>query len=163
MASYNKNPAALNEPDGIVAVWNLHMLERPEFVFHSQVRTLAPSYNVALTKPFDSVRRPLRILFSFPPKPRLRRLLLWSNPSVGHPIKTPASLEDAIISIWPYPPSVHHADGRDAECAQLDHGEHRRDGVQLARGHARSASGVTILRMWLKCSSDVERCILGNT
>lgn len=37
MASYNKNPAALNEPDGIVAVWNLHLLERPEFVFHSQV------------------------------------------------------------------------------------------------------------------------------
>src|SRR5579859_8034635 len=38
VASYNKNPAALNEPDGIVAVWNLHLLERPEFVFHSQVR-----------------------------------------------------------------------------------------------------------------------------
>lgn len=37
VASYNKNPAALNEPDGIVAVWNLHLLERPEFVFHSQV------------------------------------------------------------------------------------------------------------------------------
>ena len=28
----------MNEPDGIVAVWNLHLLERPEFVFHSQVR-----------------------------------------------------------------------------------------------------------------------------
>lgn len=37
VASYNKNPAALNEPAGIVAVWNLHMIERPEFVFHSQV------------------------------------------------------------------------------------------------------------------------------
>lgn len=36
-ASYNKNPAALNEPDGIVAVWNMHLLERPEFIFHSQV------------------------------------------------------------------------------------------------------------------------------
>lgn len=41
VASYNKNPAALNEPDGIVAVWNLHMLERAEFVFHSQVSALA--------------------------------------------------------------------------------------------------------------------------
>jgi dynein intermediate chain len=40
VASYNKNSAALNEPDGIVAVWNLHLLERPEFVFHSQVRVL---------------------------------------------------------------------------------------------------------------------------
>ena len=37
MASYNKNAAVVNEPDGIVAVWNLHLLERPEFVFHSQV------------------------------------------------------------------------------------------------------------------------------
>jgi dynein intermediate chain len=35
VASYNKNPSALNEPDGIVAVWNSHLLERPEFVFHS--------------------------------------------------------------------------------------------------------------------------------
>ena len=42
VASYNKNPAALNEPDGIVAVWNLHMLERAEFVFHSQVSASAP-------------------------------------------------------------------------------------------------------------------------
>jgi len=37
VAAYNKNAMALNEPDGIVAVWNLHLLERPEFVFHSQV------------------------------------------------------------------------------------------------------------------------------
>jgi hypothetical protein len=41
VASYNKNSAASNEPDGIVAVWNLHLLERPEFVFHSQVRGLS--------------------------------------------------------------------------------------------------------------------------
>ena len=38
VASYNKNPMAVNEPDGIACVWNLHLLERPEFVFHSQVR-----------------------------------------------------------------------------------------------------------------------------
>lgn len=37
VAAYNKNPAAPNDPDGIVAVWNLHLLERPEFVFHSPV------------------------------------------------------------------------------------------------------------------------------
>jgi dynein intermediate chain len=37
LASYNKNPMAVNEPDGIVCVWNLHLLERPEFIFHSQV------------------------------------------------------------------------------------------------------------------------------
>jgi len=27
----------MNEPDGIAIVWNLHLLERPEYVFHSQV------------------------------------------------------------------------------------------------------------------------------
>jgi hypothetical protein len=37
VSSYNKNPMAVNEPDGIACVWNLHMPERPEFVFHSQV------------------------------------------------------------------------------------------------------------------------------
>ena len=46
VASYNKNPAALNEPDGIVAVWNLHMLERAEFVFHSQVSAHALSQSM---------------------------------------------------------------------------------------------------------------------
>ena len=46
-ASYNKNPAALNEPDGIVAVWNLHLLERPEFVFHSQVCDLSGGHGIA--------------------------------------------------------------------------------------------------------------------
>ncbi|KZT27753.1 dynein intermediate chain [Neolentinus lepideus HHB14362 ss-1] len=44
-ASYNKNTAALNEPDGIVAVWNLHLLERPEFVFHSQSDVLSVTFS----------------------------------------------------------------------------------------------------------------------
>lgn len=48
MASYNKNPAALNEPDGIVAVWNLHMLERPEFVFHSQVHSPTKFFSITI-------------------------------------------------------------------------------------------------------------------
>lgn len=39
-ASYNKNPAAINDPDGIVAVWNMHLTDRPEFVFHSQVDSI---------------------------------------------------------------------------------------------------------------------------
>ncbi|KAG8881574.1 hypothetical protein FRB97_009408 [Tulasnella sp. 331] len=45
VASYNKNPAALNEPDGIVTVWNLHLVERPEFVFHSQSDVLSVSFS----------------------------------------------------------------------------------------------------------------------
>ncbi|KAG8925258.1 hypothetical protein FRC02_009806 [Tulasnella sp. 418] len=45
VASYNKNPAALNDPDGLVAVWNLHLLERAEFVFHSQSDVLSVSFS----------------------------------------------------------------------------------------------------------------------
>ncbi|KZS94359.1 WD40 repeat-like protein [Sistotremastrum niveocremeum HHB9708] len=45
-ASYNKNPSAPNDPDGIVAVWNLHLLERPEFVFHSQSDVLSVSFSL---------------------------------------------------------------------------------------------------------------------
>ena len=37
VASYNKNSSAPSDPDGLVAVWNLHLLERPEFIFHSSV------------------------------------------------------------------------------------------------------------------------------
>ncbi|KAJ7576962.1 cytoplasmic dynein intermediate chain [Mycena floridula] len=45
VAAYNKNPAALNEPDGIVAVWNLRLLERPEFIFHSQSDVLSVKFS----------------------------------------------------------------------------------------------------------------------
>ena len=41
VSSYNKNPMAIDEPDGIVAVWNMHLKERPEFVFHAQTDVLS--------------------------------------------------------------------------------------------------------------------------
>ncbi|KAL8287662.1 hypothetical protein RQP46_003520 [Phenoliferia psychrophenolica] len=44
VASYNKNPMAVNEPDGIACVWNLHLLDRPEFVFHSQSDVLSVAF-----------------------------------------------------------------------------------------------------------------------
>ncbi|OCF77637.1 dynein intermediate chain, cytosolic [Kwoniella mangroviensis CBS 8886] len=44
-ASYNRNPTAVNDPDGIVAVWNLHLLERPEFVFHSPSDVLSVTFS----------------------------------------------------------------------------------------------------------------------
>ena len=37
VAAYNKKPFSINEPDGIAAVWNLHLQDRPEYVFHAQV------------------------------------------------------------------------------------------------------------------------------
>ena len=39
VAAYNKNAMSASDPDGIACVWNLHLVDRPEFVFHSQVGT----------------------------------------------------------------------------------------------------------------------------
>ncbi|KAJ1963792.1 hypothetical protein IWQ62_003108 [Dispira parvispora] len=44
-SSYNRNPMAMNEPDGIVCVWNLHLRDRPEFVFHSQSDVLCVAFS----------------------------------------------------------------------------------------------------------------------
>ncbi|KDQ61593.1 hypothetical protein JAAARDRAFT_171900 [Jaapia argillacea MUCL 33604] len=78
-ASYNKNPAALNEPDGIVAVWNLHLLERPEFVFHSQSDVLSVTFS-----PFHS-----NLVFG---GTYSGQILLWDTRSKHLPVlKTPLS------------------------------------------------------------------------
>ncbi|CAG8557302.1 14171_t:CDS:10 [Ambispora leptoticha] len=45
VASYNKNPMAMNEPDGIVLVWNTHLLESPEYIFHSQSDVLTTTFS----------------------------------------------------------------------------------------------------------------------
>lgn len=37
VTAYNKNAMSASDPDGIACVWNLHLVDRPEFVFHSQV------------------------------------------------------------------------------------------------------------------------------
>lgn len=79
VASYNKNPAAVNEPDGIVAVWNLHLLERPEFVFHSQSDVLSVRFS-----PFHS-----NLVFG---GTYSGQILLWDNRSKHLPVlKTPLS------------------------------------------------------------------------
>ena len=45
LASYTKNPTAPHEPDGIVQVWNLHLHERPEFLFHAQSDILTAKFS----------------------------------------------------------------------------------------------------------------------
>ncbi|CAH7674965.1 dynein intermediate chain, cytosolic [Phakopsora pachyrhizi] len=45
LASYNKNLNGINEPDGIVCIWNLHLLDRPEYVFHSQSDVLSSKFS----------------------------------------------------------------------------------------------------------------------
>jgi len=79
VASYNKNPAALNEPDGLVCVWNLHLLERPEFVFHSQSDVLSVTFS-----PFHS-----NLVFG---GTYSGQILLWDTRSKHLPVlKTPLS------------------------------------------------------------------------
>ncbi|KAF2459699.1 WD domain-containing protein [Lineolata rhizophorae] len=45
LASYTKNPTAPHEPDGLVQVWNLHMHDRPEYVFHAQSDILTAKFS----------------------------------------------------------------------------------------------------------------------
>ncbi|EAA29678.1 hypothetical protein GE21DRAFT_1447 [Neurospora crassa] len=45
LASYTKNPSAPHDPDGIVQVWNMHLHDRPEFVFHAQSDILTAKFS----------------------------------------------------------------------------------------------------------------------
>ncbi|GAB1310150.1 hypothetical protein MFIFM68171_00360 [Madurella fahalii] len=45
LASYTKNPTAPHDPDGIVQVWNLHLHDRPEFIFHAQSDILTAKFS----------------------------------------------------------------------------------------------------------------------
>ncbi|KAL6919213.1 hypothetical protein ACHAPO_004327 [Fusarium lateritium] len=45
LASYTKNPTAPHEPDGLVQVWNMHMQDRPEYVFTAQSDILTAKFS----------------------------------------------------------------------------------------------------------------------
>ncbi|KAJ4992089.1 Cytoplasmic dynein 1 intermediate chain 2 [Stagonosporopsis vannaccii] len=45
LASYTKNPSAPNDPDGLVQVWNMHMHDRPEYIFHAQSDILTAKFS----------------------------------------------------------------------------------------------------------------------
>ncbi|KAK3942150.1 cytoplasmic dynein 1 intermediate chain 2 [Diplogelasinospora grovesii] len=45
LASYTKNPTAPHDPDGIVQVWNMHLHDRPEYVFHAQSDILVAKFS----------------------------------------------------------------------------------------------------------------------
>lgn len=45
LAAYTKNPTAPHEPDGLVQVWNMHLHDRPEFVFHAQSDVLTAKFS----------------------------------------------------------------------------------------------------------------------
>ncbi|KAI5789129.1 WD40-repeat-containing domain protein [Geopyxis carbonaria] len=45
LASYTKNPSAPHDPDGLVQVWNMHLRDRPEYVFHAQSDVLTARFS----------------------------------------------------------------------------------------------------------------------
>ncbi|PWN52052.1 WD40 repeat-like protein [Violaceomyces palustris] len=45
VVSYNRNDLSSDDPDGLVAIWNMHLLDRPEFVFHAQTDVLSVSFS----------------------------------------------------------------------------------------------------------------------
>ncbi|KAK9771863.1 putative WD40-repeat-containing domain protein [Seiridium cardinale] len=45
LASYTKNPTAPHDPDGIVQVWNAHLHNRPEYLFHAQSDILTAKFS----------------------------------------------------------------------------------------------------------------------
>lgn len=45
LAAYTKNPSAPHDPDGLVQVWNLHLHDRPEFIFHAQSDVLTAKFS----------------------------------------------------------------------------------------------------------------------
>ncbi|KAJ3184802.1 hypothetical protein HDU85_001481 [Gaertneriomyces sp. JEL0708] len=49
LGAYGKNHAGFADPDGVVLIWNTHLLGRPEFVFHTQSEVTS-----AVFSPFHS-------------------------------------------------------------------------------------------------------------
>ncbi|RFU30057.1 hypothetical protein B7463_g6290, partial [Scytalidium lignicola] len=77
LAAYTKNPTAPHEPDGLVQVWNMHLHDRPEFVFHAQ--------SDVLTAKFSPFHPNLIIGGAYS-----GQVLLWDNRAKSQPVqKTP--------------------------------------------------------------------------
>lgn len=45
LASYNGNPAAPNDPPGIIQVWSMQLRERPEYIFHAGSNILTAKFS----------------------------------------------------------------------------------------------------------------------
>ena len=134
MSSYNKNPSAANDPDGIVAVWNLHLLERPEFIFHSPV-------GAVIVYSYFLVRRSFGHLLALPSDTDFWRLVLGPGSLVGHSSQASTCFEDPTVRSGPHVPDIRHEDGRHAECEQSSLQQYRWISMQLVSGHVGSASG----------------------
>ncbi|CBX95715.1 similar to cytoplasmic dynein 1 intermediate chain 2 [Plenodomus lingam JN3] len=88
LASYTKNPSAPHDPDGLVQVWNLHMHDRPEYIFHAQ--------SDILTAKFSPFHPNLIIGGAYS-----GQVLLWDTRAKSAPIqKTPLTGSDGVVCGW---------------------------------------------------------------
>ncbi|KAI1006330.1 Cytoplasmic dynein 1 intermediate chain 1 [Podosphaera aphanis] len=45
LAAYTKNPSAPHDPDGLVQIWNAHLSDSPEYIFHAQSDVLTAKFS----------------------------------------------------------------------------------------------------------------------
>lgn len=142
VAAYNKNPMSMSDPDGIACVWNLHLVDRPEFVFHSQVSFASKiCLKIAHCQRRPSVGCPICGLLALPSQPPYRRYICRPDPSLGHAIQIVASIEVASECLRAHSPRVFALAGWDAERAQPHIRLNGRDDLFMDARYARSATG----------------------
>ena len=117
------------------------MLERPEFVLHSQVTIFEIDLRLPLM--VSLVGCSVCHFLTLPLESGIRRDIFRSDSPLGHEIEASARLEDTFVCGWSYPPRLRDADGRYPECPQLDHEQHRRAGLQLVGRHVGSTPGIS--------------------
>ena len=137
IASYTKNPLSAIDPEGLVCVWNLHLLERPEFVFHAQVRTFT-AVDLIQTEQciVTTVRCPLRHVLAFPSESYNRWHLFWPNPTLGYTFPLTTGPQNTSFSIRSYTSRVLSRSPWHSKRAQSSLGFIRWDSVCLGFRHA---------------------------
>ena len=134
---------AVNEPDGLVLIWNTHLRERPEFVFHSQVRDssaiFAASMDTQLT--LHLVGCNSGPIFRVSSKSDNRRHILGTSSIMGHACEVPTCLENTTFCCRPHTSCACHDDGGHTKCAQFSNCILRWIGLCLAVGYVSSTSG----------------------
>lgn len=94
VAAYNKNGMSITDPNGIACVWNLHLVDRPEFVFHSQVSLWYKSSRL-LALSGAAVGCTFSSFFPVPSQSSYRRYIRRSNSHLGYKVKIATSPEVA--------------------------------------------------------------------
>lgn len=123
-ASYNKNASSHSDPDGLVAIWNMHLLGRPEFVLHSPVGY--PSLGKCSR---GEVRCAVFDVLAFSSHNDLRWHLFRTSTRMGYTGEAVASTEESVVGKWAYLPNIQHEDRWHTERQHSHDGQHGRPRV----------------------------------